>query len=223
MKLRLTFILLTFLIASNQFNKPEYFEGKIIYSMLTAGNYGSISPNVNSSEQEVYIKGTFFKFKSTKGIVSEVNLGEVIANSEDSSRYSVNHFTQTAISLGMERNAAAYKPKAVEYLHSNDSILGYECKKYKILQRDFLSGEDKIKHVWVAKDLKIKNLPLLAEIFGYQNTILKDGSLPGIILRSELVNENGDVQNLIKAKEIVPMPLEHTVFEVPDYYIRKNK
>ena len=208
--------LIVFVTVAFQNKETTYFEGKITYIINTIGKDGS-ELDKEPFKQDVYIKPPFYKFKLTGGSVSEVNFGEIIANSKDSSRYNVNHFRQTTQNLGMERNGEEYRLKSVNFIHANDSVLGYRCKKYEIYQKDHLSGAEMVKYVWIAENLKLKNLPLLAKIFGYQNTLLKDGSLPGILLKSENINLDHSI-TITQATEVKPMDLEEEIFNVPVTY-----
>ena len=210
-----TALVILFIVAFQSKETP-YFEGSIIYVISTISENDS-KTGKDFLKEEVHIKSSFYKFKITGGSVSETNFGEVIANTKDSSRYSVNHFTQTKQELGMEQNAEEYRLKSLKLIHAKDSVLGYRCKKYEIYRRDYLTGADLVEYVWVAEDLKISNPSLLAKIFGYQNTLLKDGSLPGIIMKSETINLDSSITT-IQVTEVRPMDLEDKIFSVPTTY-----
>ena len=215
----LTVLSILFTVAF-QSRETSYFEGSITYvinSISEDGLDADREPLIN----EVYIKPSFYKFKINGRDVSEIAFGEVIASAIDSSRYSVNHFTHTKQNLGMEQNVKKHRLKSLKFMHMKDSILGYHCKKYEIYRMDHLTGIDLIEHVWIAEDLKISDSLILAKIFGYQNSILRDGSLPGIVMKSETMNSDGSVTT-IQATEIRPMSLEDRIFSVPISYTTVN-
>ena len=215
-KVVLATLIISFAVAFQNKEESAYFEGKITYVVDRIDENGS-EPDKKPLKQEIYIKAPFYKFKLTGGPVNEISFGEVIANSKDSSRYNVNHFNQTKQELGMEKNAEEYRLKSVNFLHAQDSIVGYHCKKYEVYQKDFLSGAEMVNYIWVTEDLKVKDSHLLAKIFGYQNTLLKDGSLPGILLKSETINLDHSV-TIIQATEVQPMDLKEEIFSVPVTY-----
>lgn len=65
------------------------------------------------------------------------------------------------------------------------------------------------------------NLPLLGKIFGYRNTLIKDGSFRGIALKYESYGSDGSVSMMTEAIEVKPMALDSSVFAVPTMYRRQ--
>jgi hypothetical protein len=87
-----------------------------------------------------------------------------------------------------------------------------------MIQLDYFTQSPLKSSLWVAEDLKIRNLPLLARIFGYRNTVIKDGSFNGMILKYEMEKGINLESLLIQASEVKPMELEVSEFLVPSMY-----
>lgn len=221
MKLLLITVVLFFSSFTYQDQKPGYFEGKIVYALKDDRSNDLLKPAQKLSKIANYYKDTMYKSSILEGRAVLSNLGELIANTSDTTRFNVNSFYRTATSLGMEPIVEAYIPKDVTYLHDQDSVLGHPCKKYKMTQRTYLDGTEKTSYVWVAEDLRVRNLPLLGRIFGFRNTLIETGELGGIILRIETLSANGSVESITEAVDVVPMRLGKSFFEIPPNYIYK--
>jgi hypothetical protein len=121
----------------------------------------------------------------------------------------------------MERVSEAYLPIEIKFLHNQDTLLGYSCIKYEMLQLDFYTQAPLKSYVWIAEGISVKNLPLLGRIFGYQNSLIKDGSLNGLALRYESEGTLNSDALVIQATEVNPIILEKSAFEVPPMYLRE--
>ncbi len=212
------FTCLSLFSAHAQRQTPNYFEGKIVYEMFGTEKSGRLTPSKEVGRQEYYFKDVLVKFEIIEG--RYMQLGEIVVNTQDTTRFNVNHYKKMVTPLGPEPHDASYFPKEITFVHAEDTILGYPCKKYKVLQKDFYSGRDLISYLWVAESLEVMNLPLLGEIFGYRNTLFKDGSLGGIALKYESLNPDGSVNLVVKATEVFPMKLEQSHFAIPTAYFR---
>jgi hypothetical protein len=212
-------ITLIFSSISYQTNQNDYFEGKIIYESFNRDEEGELVPAEVLGRQEHFFRDNFYKFSmEVKGGMANLSFREVIVNTKDSTRYSVDHFNKEYTSLGMEETSTAYLPMELDLLHAQDTILGYPCKKYKILQLDYYTQTPSYSYLWVTEDLSIKSLPILAKIFGYRNTLIRDGSLNGIILRYESENTITSEALVVTATEVTPKQLDVSDFIVPSMY-----
>ncbi|MEK6478110.1 hypothetical protein WJR50_11265 [Catalinimonas sp. 4WD22] len=202
--------------------QPDYFEGRIIYESLSEDEHGKLVPSKYIGKQEYFYKDTFYKFilHDREGRDGR-NLTEIIVNTADSSRFSVHHRERTKTSLGMEAASEAYLPLEVNFIHAEDTLLGYPCKKYEMLQLDFYTQTKLRSYLWVAEDLAVKNLPLLGKIFGYRNTLIKDGSLEGIILKYQSEATASTKGLVIQATQIDPVELDFSEFAIPAMYFPK--
>ncbi len=219
MPLLVKIIILTFLVTPNLNAQPDYFEGKITYESYNREDSGELVPSKVIGRQEQFFKGSFYKFNmELKTGPTKLSFSEIIVNTEDTSRYRVDHFNKTASSLGMEGPSTAYLPIEIKLLPDRDTILGYPCKKYKMLQLDYYTQKVKKVFLWVAEDIPIRNLPLLGRISGYRNSFIKDGSLNGAVLKHE-TESTLDIKGLMtQAIEVRPMELEISEFIVPRLY-----
>lgn len=163
---------------------------------------------------------SFYKFNmEVKSSGVNLSFQEVIANTQDTSLYNVDHFKKQVALLGTEEASTAYLPLEIELLHAQDTILGYPCKKYRILQLDYYTQTPVNNYLWVSEDLPIKNLPLLARIFGYRNTLLKDGSLGGMTLKCESEGTPQSPALVVQAIGIERKDLKESDFELPIMYL----
>jgi len=201
-----------------QGQQADYFDGKVIYTHLENNGYGALVPGKNVSKTEALFKDTLFRYRLMDGLLSVHSLGDIVVNTADSTRYNVNSAAHTATSLGKEPIMQGYLPKEIILVHEQDSVLGYACRKYRVIQRAFIDGVDKTSFVWAAKDLKVANLPLLAEMFGFQNTLFRQGTFEGVTLKVEVLGPDGSPELVISAVEVKRVKLEHTLFQVPQSY-----
>ncbi len=102
---------------------------------------GVAIPSESIGKQEIAIKESLYKFKVIEGR----DFGEVIVNTQDTTRVNVDHMNKVVTSLGMA-DPEGFVPKKIDFVHDQDSVLGYRCKKYEVLQKDFLNraGYDKL-------------------------------------------------------------------------------
>jgi hypothetical protein len=169
-----------------------------------------------------YYKNTFYKIAYFNNKTFEdASTMEIIVNAADTSRYVVKHQERVTESLGMENNSDNYIPQEINLVYENDTILGYPCKKYELLQLDYYNQQKTKSYIWVTEKLKVANLPLLAKIFGYRNSSLKDGSLGGITLKYETLRPDGSVGSRLEATRVEPIKLDQSVFAVPTMYYNK--
>ncbi|WP_162428448.1 DUF4412 domain-containing protein [Pontibacter pudoricolor] len=195
-----------------------YFEGKVIYTQLEKNGYGVMVPGKTLSKTEALFKNTWYKYSVLEGSPAMHRAGDIVVNTADSTRFNVNNSTYTATSLGMEPVMQGYAPKEITLVHEQDSVLGYACRKYKVIQRAFIDGVDKTSYVWTAKGLKVANYPLLAQLFGYQNTLIKNGTFDGVTLKVEVLSQDGSPELVISAVEVNPAKLDKSLFEIPKDY-----
>ena len=197
-----------------------YFEGKIVYESFTMHEDGNLSPSPYVTIQEIYFNESLYKRECIEGKLKY--FGEIIVDTQDTTRFSVNHFEKIVKPLGPSQEDKAYLPLEITFKHANDTILGYPCKKYEIIQKDWYTGSIMKSYLWVAEDLQVMNLPLLGKIFGYRNSLIKDGSLGGIALKFESRTMDDSVNLIIIATEVVPMDLDRSHFAVPTVYFREQ-
>ena len=204
-----------------QHPKEEYFEGVVEYRLLTKNSEGALVPMRSVGKLKNYYQDTFYKvaYFSNKTF-EEASTMEIVVNTADTSRYVVKHRERLAKSLGMEGGSEDYVPHRVRLVHENDTILGYPCKKYELLQLEYYTQQETLGYVWVTEQLTVANLPLLAKIFGYRNSSLKDGSLGGITLKFESTRPDGAVGSRLEATRVEPRELDQSVFAVPTMYQR---
>ncbi len=195
-----------------------YFEGKVIYTQLEKDRYGAMVPGRTLARTEASFKDTWYRYSVLDGSHAMLEAGDIIVNTAASTRYNVNSATYTATSLGVEPVMQGYTPIEITLMHDQDSVLGYPCRKYKVVQRAFIDGADKTSYVWAAKDLKVANLPLLAKMFGFQNTLLRNGSFGGLTLKVEVLAPDGSTALLISAVEVKPERLGDDLFQIPNSY-----
>ncbi|WKN29772.1 DUF4412 domain-containing protein [Porifericola rhodea] len=219
MQVAIQAFILFFLSFYVQDANPELFEGKIVYKSLTKDFEGKLIPSRTLNGQTFYYKDTFYKFVYPR---NETLTGppsmEVIVNTQDTTWYTIHHADKEYRSLNMETGSEAYLPRKIHFIHANDTILGYPCKKYELIQLEFYNQQEVKSYIWIAEELKVMNLPLLGKIFGYRNTLIKDGSLGGIALKYESLGSDGSVSMLTEAIEIKPMTLDSSDFAVPVMY-----
>ena len=201
--------------------KPDYFEGVVEYKLLTKDHEGKFIPMRSISKLTNYYKGTFYKvaYFGNKTFVNTSTM-EIIVNTADTSRFVVKHQERVAKSLGMEGNSKDYIPHKVRLIHEYDTILGYPCKKYELLQLEYFTQQETLGYIWITKKLTVANMPLLAKIFGYRNSSLKDGSLGGITLKYESTRPNGSIGLRLEATSVEPKKLDQSTFAVPTMYHR---
>ena len=215
----ITASLLACILFCFQDTKPEYFEGVVEYRSLTKDNEGKFVPSRSASKMKNYYKDTFYKvaYLGSKTF-NDASSMEIIVNTADTSYYVVKHQERVAEPIGMESNSQNYIPKKVRLIHENDTLLGYPCKKYEILQLEYYTQQETITYLWVTEKLAVANLPLLAEMFGYRNSIIKDGSLGGIALKYESIDPDGSVGSRMEAISVEPKKLDQSTFAVPTMY-----
>jgi hypothetical protein len=90
-----------------------------------------------------------------------------------------------------------------------------------LLQLEYYTQQKTLGYVWVTEQLPVVNLPLLAKIFGYRNSSLKDGSLGGITLKFESMRPDGSVGSRLEAIRVEHKQLDQSVFAVPTMYQRQ--
>ncbi|MEM9674555.1 MAG: DUF4412 domain-containing protein [Bacteroidota bacterium] len=222
MRLILSILLFASTLLGFQHPKVEHFEGVVEYRLLTKNCEGEFVPMQSVGKLKNYYRDTFYKvaYFSNKTF-EESSTMEIIVNTADTSRYVVKHQERLAESLGMEGNAEDYVPHRVRLVHENDTILGYSCKKYELLQLEYYTQQKTLSYVWVTEQLTVANLPLLAKIFSYRNSSLKDGSLGGITLKFESTRPDGSIGLRLEAIRVEPKGLDQSVFAVPTMYQRQ--
>ena len=203
--------------------ESDYFEGVVEYKSFTKNHEGNFVPSRSGSKLKNHYKGTFYKvaYLGNK-LFDDASTMEIIVNTADTSYYVVKHQEKVAKSIGIEGDFEDYIPYKVSLIHQNDTLLGYHCKKYEFVQLEYFTQKETVNHLWVSEKLKVANLPLLAKIFGYRNSVIKDGSLKGVVLKFESIEPDGSVRSRMEATNVEPMELDQSIFAVPTMYQREE-
>lgn len=209
-------ILVSSLLTFSHERSSSTFEGRITYEHLTPSSDGKLVLSKSLGRVSYFFKDSLYKHEYIGGDYD--HFGKIIVNVNDTTRFRVDDVKKTVVSLGVENSYEPYLPKEVKLIHASDTILNYPCKKYELLQKDYISQGEKKVYVWVAEDLKFVNLPLLGKILGYRNSVIRDGSLGGIVLKYELRNFDGTPKLITKAIEVSPMQLPDETFLIPTNY-----
>jgi len=214
-------LLLGFIIILASFTPTnKSFEGKIIYKMEVEGDFMSM---LKSYLPESYIFS--FKDENTKieikGGLLEMVMGTILIT-HSGERYMLNAEKKTATKLPVATDDSEIEktePPKVTQLNETETILGYQCQKYKIVYNE--GGNEVTQYLWATPDINLKLNGM--ESAGIPGTFNFNGINAFPLTIEMVVNQmRFDMNLLLYASSIKKEKFKKSDFEIPsDYSIKE--
>lgn len=137
------------------FAGPDNFEGNINFAIDLEGTGTDILKAMLPNSYVYTIKGDQMVFKMEGGMTGGM-LGEVVINSNDGNHYVVKHSDKKAFKMDAEEVKEKGQEQIdakVEVLDEYETILGYKCRKYKIITTQ--KGEEIVQFLWATPDIEL--------------------------------------------------------------------
>jgi hypothetical protein len=198
------------------------FEGSVTYVMELEGDFVGM--------MEAYMPDSYiFSFKDNKtllrinGGMLESIMGKMLIDNITGTTYIINDAEKTVFKLGTVENPddidTTQTGPVITELDEKSQILGYSCKKYKILYNQ--GGNEYVQYVWATKEIDIRlnavensGIPGSMNFFGLDAFPLK--------IESKIAEGGIEFTMVLTATELESEKLDAKDFSIPDDYQEKE-
>ncbi len=150
MKKQNALILLLSLLSSFSFAQ-EKFQGAITFKTDVTGEGAEMAKSFLPDSYEYLVGKNALVFKMNGGLAQSMT-GDILLSGKTGETHMVKHSEKTVYKLKPDKNQPA-PVKKVEATDETLSILGYECKKYKVTME--AGGQSATQYVWATERFKI--------------------------------------------------------------------
>lgn len=194
------------------------FEGVIKYDIQIDGDNADVLKGFLPNSYVFYISNNDLRVKINGGLMANY-MNDMLYISEKETTYSLNADQKTAYRFTDKTQDTAdsimeISEKEVTKTNETETILNYECTKYKVAQT--VNGTEVVEYVWITD--KIKTVKNNLDSPAMQNIGIK--GVDGTALKSCSTVQQNDIKfNMtIIAVSVDEKPLEKTLFQLPDEY-----
>ncbi|MDZ4844015.1 MAG: DUF4412 domain-containing protein [Chitinophagales bacterium] len=188
-------------------------EGKITYKAELTGEGAEMARSMMPDSYEYWVGKGSILFKMNGGFAQSM-LGDILITA-DGNMYMIKRAEKIFYNLKSE--ATPQQPQSkVELQDETLSILGYDCKKYKVETE--VNGAPSTQYAWVTDKYKIDFAPQ-SKVAGAAGGIWIDG-VKGIPLkiRASVMGMN----SVLTATELKEEKLSKSLFMIPKGYVEKE-
>lgn len=213
--MKISFFLSLVFLLSSSFLEPIAlsFEGTVKYSVKISGKEANKASGMMPSGYTILIKGNNSLIKTEGGM--SMMMGDLLFSGNQQKSYLINHSQKTAFSLEGSSAKTEEEAPSVEKTEEKKVILGYNCTKYLLKEKEGAATQTFI--VWATKDLA---LPKSKTGSGVGFGSFSFEGIEGLPLY--VITQMGDLTMEITAINIEKKALPDGQFQLPANYAVKS-
>lgn len=207
-------ILFCFLLISFSTKAQNGFEGEMVFEISLSGEGASELAPFMPTGYFFKMKGPDLLFKMEGGMMAAM-LGEMLIKGDEGVGYLMKHDERYAYRFSLDVQESGVVPTVTETGES-ETILGYSCKKYRVLTIDESSGEELEAFYWVTQEINLHGAAANSQ--GAKN--LQVMGIKGCVLKTTTNQMGFLITNQLKS--IKPQALSASLFKIPSDYTTKE-
>ncbi len=220
---KLTLTLILAVIVYNGFSQ-DTFEGTISFEVKIIGENVEQMAQFMPQGYEFSFKGNKSIFKISGGMMAQM-MGEIIVDNQTGSSYMIRHAEKVAYKMenAVEESIEEMKMSrpTITELDEIIDILGYKCKKYKVVAT--AEGQSMESFIWVTKDIKIPYPKNPSQMPGGSGAFYFP-ELEGFPLKIMNIAQSGmgEIKIEMTAVKVDNKSIDESIFSIPEGYEVKN-
>lgn len=198
----------------------ETFQGTVTYKYEIEGENAEMMASFMPEAMIVKYGETGMLTEMQGGMMAAM-MGKIVVNSKSGETFVLKENEKSVYLMKEEdlEGTEAVDSTNVQKLDESKEILGYECRKYKVVSKQ--EGKETTQYMWVTDELKIPEM----DMPGMQqlgNSVMGNGKIPGFPMQVEVTIPNMSTKLLLTVSELDFTKVDAKEFDRPEDYTVKD-